>query len=107
MEPEFLNDAEKDAVRYFNEAEVMREAVKKVLLKALYSSGTLKPGAHADPLKNIALVFVSNARDASNEQVGAEVRALYQGINAIEVGFGELASYKKEVPKEPKINKAR
>lgn len=105
---EILNDLEKVAVQQFYEHETMREAVKKVLLRQVYDSGTLKPGEPADPLKNLALVFVSQFPGATDEQLGRKTRAIYEGINAIEVGFGELASYKQveEQPK-PKVNKAR
>jgi hypothetical protein len=107
--PDILNDLEKAAVQMFYEHVTMREAVKKVLLKQIYDNGTLKPGVPADPLKNMALVFVSQAPGATDEQVGRKVRAIYEGINAIEVGFGELANYKKEPEPEekPKTNKAR
>lgn len=107
-EPEILNDLEKAAVQMFYEHETMREAVKKVLLRQIYDCGTLKPGKPADPLKNIALVFVSREPNATDEQVGRKLRAIYEGINAIEVGFGELANYKKEEDKpKPKENPAR
>lgn len=104
---DYLNDVEKVAIQQFYEHTTMREAVKKVLLEAIYKSGTLKPGEPADALKNLALVFVSQHPEIPNEQLGANLRALYHGINALEVGFGNLAQFKQEEPKQPKTNKAR
>jgi hypothetical protein len=104
---DILNDVEQAAVTAFYANEGMRESVKKVLLAALYTNGTLKPGVTTDPLKNLALVHVSQHPELSDEQVGANLRALYHGINALEVGFNNLANYKKVEPKEKKENKAR
>ena len=104
---EILNDVEKAAVQKFVEFETMREAVKKVLLAALYSNGTLKPGQAADPLTNKALTIPYNNPQGSNEQLGAELRAMYAGIMLLEEGFKKLDEFKKveEKPKQP--NKAR
>lgn len=99
--PQYLNDNEKAAIQMFYESEVMREAVKKVLLESLYE-GTLVPGKKADPLKNLALVFVSQNLGADDSKIGANVRALYHGINALELGFNKLADIKgaKPTPEE-------
>lgn len=94
---EYLNDNEKAAIQMFYESEVMREAVKKVLLESLYE-GTLEPGKKSDPLKNLALVFVSQNLDKDDSKIGANVRALYHGINALELGFNKLADIKGTQP---------
>lgn len=93
---EYLSDLEKAAIAQFYAFETMREAVKKVLLKQIYDNGTLKPGVKADPLKNIALVFVSNNLDKPNEVLGENIRSIFQGINALEIGFNELATFQKK-----------
>lgn len=104
----FLNDLELEKVRQFNDDEVMREAVKKVILETVYACGVLKKGKKADPLHNMALVYVSMNKDATNDQVGAHMRALYEGINFVEMGFGAIAKYKKDPLPTPKgQNQAR
>lgn len=104
---EILNDLEKAAVQKFYEFETMREAVKKVLLAALYSNGVLKPGEKAEPLINKALTIVHNQPGIDNEKIGADLRAMYHGIMMLEEGFKQLSMYVKveEKPKTP--NKAR
>lgn len=104
---DILNDVEKVAVQQFYEHETMREAVKKVLLAAIYTDGVLKPGEPADPLQNLLLAFVSQHLTESDEVIGANVRATYYGINALAVGFSKLSLFKKEEPKQAKLNKAR
>ena len=102
-----LNDVEKAAVQKFVEFETMREAVKKVLLAAIYHNGTLKPGETADPLINKALTIPHSRPELSNEQIGAELRAMYHGIIMLEEGFKKLADYKKVEVKTKQPNKAR
>jgi len=104
---EILNDVEKAAVTQFVEFETMREAVKKVLLFSLYTSGTFKPGEKVDPLQNLSLVFVSQHLDSKDEVLGANLRALYHGINALVVGFNKLDEFEKVDDKQHKPNKAR
>lgn len=106
MKAEYLNDNEKAAVELFYKSDVMREAVKKVLLSAIYD-GTLEKGQKADPLQNIALVFVSQNLDADDSKLGANLRALYHGINALELGYNKLRDIKgvKAEP-EPEENPA-
>ena len=104
---EFLNDNEKAAVQYFHENEVMREAVKKVLLAAVYSNGTLKPGAPATPLTNSAITFVHTNPGATDEQVGANLRSFYKGVMFIEEGFNYIAQQIKVEPKAKRPNNAR
>ena|ERR1035441_8636745 len=104
---DILNDVEKAAVQKFVEFETMREAVKKVLLAAIYHNGTLKPGETADPLINKALTIPHSRPELSNEQIGAELRAMYHGIIMLEEGFKKLADYKKVEVKTKQPNKAR
>ncbi len=96
---EFLNDAEKSAVQQFYDNELMREAVRKVLLFGVYNNGVLKKGKPANPLLNFALGFVSNRPEFDNETIGAKLRASWEGINFLEIAFSNMAKYKKEEEK--------
>ena len=109
MPDTYLSDIEKIEVESFCNNIVMREAVRKVLLAEVYLNGTLQKNLPAEPLRNAALIVVARDDTASNESVGAYVRAVWQGINFIESGFSQLNKMKpvkKEDTKE-EINKAR
>ena len=99
-----MSELEKDAIVQFSRSPIMVEAVRKVLLAGLYSNGTMRPGASSEPTRNMAFSLVANAEvEYSNEQVGADLRALWAGINALEAGFNEIKRLAKvEQPPEPK-----
>lgn len=92
---EFLTDLEIAKIEAFNKDEVLVQAVKKVLLQHIYSQGVIIKGNKHNPLKNRALVLVGG--DVSNEELGSQLRALWEGVSAIESGFSELESIKQVV----------
>ncbi len=103
-----LNEQELIEVRKFLENEVQMEAVRKVLLGGIYYNGTLKPGEASDPSRNFALSLVAQRGQASNEELGQDLRACSQGIILLETAFQKLLTYKeKEEPKEKEKNQAR
>ncbi len=104
---EILNETEKILVQQFYQNELMREAVKKVLLKAIYSDGVLKPGEPADPMQNLLVSWVSSNLDKPDAEVGSNVRAVFWGLNSLQIGFNNLSTYKKVEPKQTQSNKAR
>lgn len=91
----YLTDIEIAKIEAFNADTVMVQAVKKVLLQHIYSQGVIKKGEDHNPLKNRALVLVGG--DVSNEELGSQLRALWEGVNAIETGFNELELIKTNV----------
>jgi predicted DNA-binding antitoxin AbrB/MazE fold protein len=102
-----LNDIEKSAVQAFYENEGMRESVKKVILDGIYGQGVLKPGQKADTMHNRALVIVQENREASDEIIGAKMRAFNEALSLLEHAFNMMSTIKKVEPKEPKKNQAR
>ena len=80
----------------FVKDEVLFEAVKKVLLKSIYTSGVLKAGKKHNPLMNAAfgLAGLSTENPIPNEQIGQQVRALWEGVNALEIGYKALKNIK-------------
>ena len=92
---EFLTDLEIANIEAFNKDEVLVGAVKKVLLQNIYSQGVITTVNKHNPLKNRALVLVGG--DVSNEELGSQLRALWEGVSAIESGFSELESIKQVV----------
>lgn len=98
---DFLSDIEREKIIAFNNDEVMTEAVKKVLLAAVYNNGTLRAGEKIDSLKNgalgLAFLALSGRAVITNEQLGEDLRALSHGLNTVESGFKELSGIKKEL----------
>ena len=102
----FLTKLEQEKLAKFTQDEVMAKAVKKVLLFSIYNSGVIVKGHDHDSMHNFALVAASN-KGLDNEQLGNLVRAAYEGINALELGFSDLMRYKPEEEVEGKENPAR
>lgn len=103
-----LNDIEKDAVATFVTNHTMLNAVRKVLLAGLYHNGTLSGGTEADPSRNFALSMAFNNPDATNEALGADLRANAKAIILLQVALAQLEKFKPEVVSEEKqVNKAR
>lgn len=96
----YLTDLEIAKVEQFCNDKEMSEAVKKVILQAIYSQGVITHGQEHDPLKNRALVLVAD--NVNNEELGGKLRALWEGVNALETGFNNLSKIKskKEVLQE-------
>lgn len=87
-----LSGEEKDVIRAFWQNGFMRDTVKKVLFWGLNQSGTFRKGFRVDPLQNGAFSLVSRG-DKGNEEIGADLRALWEGTNALEAGFNAMSVY--------------
>lgn len=106
---EFLNDHEMDKLIQFNGDTVLKEAVRKVLLAGLYQNGTLKKGKPAVTLFNAALGTVSGARanKLTDAEIGADLRAHWEGLNALEGAFNDIGKIlDNKTPKVPEKNPA-
>ncbi len=96
-----LNDLEKVKIETFCKDEDMYNAVRKVLLANLYSHGVEdevgEDGEH-DPAINGAFSLVSLAptNPIPNEEIGAQLRAQWAGINILVNGFNQLQTIKSE-----------
>lgn len=104
---DFLNDQETAAVQLFYQSSVMREAVRKVLLAGAYENGTLQAGKEANATTNFALSLVAQGETISNEQLGADLRASWEGIRLVENAFNKMGEIKKVEPEKKKPNQAR
>jgi hypothetical protein len=102
-----LSENEQKAVIQFNGSEVMREAVKKILLAGLYRNGVMRAGQPSDALRNAAFGVVAGNTSYNNEELGADLRALWQGINALELAFNEISKFRPAEKVVLKENKAR
>lgn len=92
---DYLTDLQVAKVEAFCADTEMMEAVKLVLLQQLYTRGVITKGQPHNALHNRALTLVqANVPDA---ELGAHVRALWEGIQGIEGGFAELERIKSKV----------
>jgi len=104
----YLNDIEKAEVQKFIENKTLLEAVRKVILAAVYHNGTLKPGEPAEADVNFALSITGPMEQVlSNEEIGARIRGKNYAIGLLLQGFNELEKFKKVAENKPKTNPAR
>lgn len=97
-----------DLLKQFNANEKMKEAVKQVLLAGIYENGVIKPGEKHNPMQNWAMHLVFSADDRiNNEQLGAKLSALAEGIRFVESAFDKISDYKEAKPLGTGTNKAR
>lgn len=102
---DFLTDKERDKIIKFNQDTELVEAVRKVMLKAIYGQGVLRQGVKSNPLNNAALSMVFhtvNGSVISDEQLGADLRGFAHGLNLLESGFIELSKVEKDISLETK-----
>lgn len=95
-----LTDLEKSKIYQFNQDEHMVEAVRKVMLAVMYSNGTLRQDAKANPLTNAAFALAALASSGqgtiSNSDLGEDLRGLYNGVQLMERAFKRLSEIKLE-----------
>lgn len=103
---EYLTDLQVAKVEAFCADSDMFDAVKLVLLKELYTNGVISKGQPHNALKNRALVLVQD--NADDAELGSRLRALWEGVQAVEGGFAELQKIKSAVaaPVESPYNEA-
>lgn len=103
-----LSDNEKQSIEAFCNNKTMYNAVKKVILSGIYEQGTLKEDEDPNPLENAAfhLASLSIKNPIPDEMVGQNVKAMFAGINALEVGFNKLESFKQVKKGKPEKNPA-
>lgn len=93
---EYLTEMEKNQLEMLNENPILLEAIKKVVLSCVYFDGTIKPTGIPDPQKNFLLAIAGGSMgQLSREQLGEKVEASLAGVQLLEVGFKELAKFKK------------
>jgi len=102
---DYLNEIEQEKISAFLKDIILKEAIKKVLLKRIYSDGTLLPGKPANPKENFALNIYKNQETGemfSDEELGRITKVKRMAIELIEKGLGEeLEKFKKVTPVEP------
>lgn len=95
---EYLTDLQIAKIETFCADTEMYEAVKMVILQHIYSQGVPVKGKKHNPLKNRAfqLVQLATQNPIPDAELGAHLRGMWEGINALEAGFHELDKIKLE-----------
>jgi hypothetical protein len=87
-----FTDLEKVKIETFCQDEEMFNAVKKGLLYIMYNEGVVSEGEVS--VRNSAFNLIANvyAKDevVSNEALGERLRALYEGVDAVENALAQL-----------------
>ena len=99
-----LTDNEKVAIQKFYDDEETREAVKKIILFTLYHNGTIEKGLKPEPTRNAAFSLIARG-EFTNEQIGQDLRGLWEGVKLIENAFDALSVYKSD--EEKKVEKKK
>lgn len=99
---EYLTDIQILKIEQFCADEEMYEAVRQVLLAGLYTHGVPKKGKKHNPLINgaFALASLAGENPIPDEQLGAHVRGMWFGINALENGYRSLKNITSDKAKE-------
>lgn len=97
---ENLNDLEVSKIEQFCKDVDMYNAVKKVLFAVIYSDGVVSPKDKLNA-KNGAFGLIANAYSQgqviTNEELGAGLRAKFEGVHTVLDGFENLKNIKSEV----------
>lgn len=97
-----LSETEKTALKSFWNNRNMREALRKVLFMGIRENGVMRPGETFEPRLNIALALVGQREDSvTNEELGADIRAFFQGMKALENAFSRIEEIV-TIPEKPK-----
>lgn len=94
----FLNDLEKSSLQQVADNASLINALKKVILADVYFKGTLRAGSAPDPTRNAAFALAFSQTNIPNEQLGADIRALAEGVRLVEGGFARLEKFKSAKP---------
>lgn len=95
-----LTAKDKAEILKFIENKAMMEVVKKVLLYDIYYAGTLKRNEDPNPVGNSTFSLVANhGTNVTNAQLGEVLRAQWEGLQYLEIGFQELGKFKIEKEK--------
>jgi len=98
-----LSDIEITKIENFCNDEQTFNAVKKVVLAMLYDDGVITSATKAKvtngAFNQIAGAY-QNSRAVSNDELGQQLRGLYEGAHLLESGFAKLKTIKKEAKGE-------
>ena len=106
---QLFSDREKEQLNSFVNNETMKEAVRKVILSAIYFDGTIHKNGIVDPTTNFALILASMDLGIDDEKLGKQMKISLAGVQLMEKGFKRLERFdkKKQKQEEERSNPAR
>ena len=103
---EYLDANEKSRLIVFNKDEVLKNAVKKVLLHNIFFSELLKAGKPVDLDRHWIHSIVGNGRKESDEVIGRMTRITAEASSLLEEGFKDLNRFTSDVEDTDEANPA-
>jgi len=100
---QLFNDREKEEINRFVNNPTMLEAVKKVILSAVYFDGTIRKEGIPDTAENFALglaVVATNDMKVTDAKLGKELKTALAAVQILEKGFAKLQRFNEKKPKE-------
>ncbi len=107
---QLFTDSEKEALNSFINNPAMCEAVKKVVLSAIYFEGTIRKEGLPTPMENFTLAFAAGSSgNLTREQMGEKLEASLIAVQLLNDGFARLQRFnkKKEKPEVERSNPGR
>lgn len=98
---QLFTDREKDELNRFVNNSVMYEAVKKVILSAVYFEGTIQKTGLPKPLENFALAFAAGAMGKlTYKEMGQKLETSLIAVQLLNDGFARLHKFNKKEKKQ-------
>jgi hypothetical protein len=96
---QFLTETEQAKISQFWMDEIMREAIRKILLFSLYNCGVISKGKVHRSHVNFALIGAED-KNLSDEKLGKEIKIRWAGVQLLATAFNDISKYKlEEIPK--------
>ena len=105
MNPKYLNEQEQAQVIAFTQNKSMFDAVKKVLLGAIYHQGTIAAGLEPTD-KNWAFSLLQGKDAKTDDELGQELRASIAALGYLNSALERLEEFKAPEAKKEKKNPA-
>lgn len=99
---EYLTENEIAKIEVFCKDEVLFGAVKKVILQALYTHGTVQKGMDINPKRNgaFSLVALALTNPIPDEELGKHIRGMWAGVNILENALNDLQTIRSDKGEE-------
>ena len=96
---EHLTEVEIDKIEAFCQDETLFEAVRKVVLAGIYHNGVLVKGKDfvaQNPAFNLLASMYEKGKPVSDEEIGQNLRGLYEGVHCAQSAFAQLQTIKRQ-----------
>ncbi len=103
---QLFTDREKELLKKFVRDDILCEAVKKVVLSAVYFEGTIKKTGLPRPMENFALAIGDRQlMKLTREQMGERLEAALIAVQLLNDGFARLHKFNIQ-EKKPEVERS-